>query len=206
MTSRRQGLSQRKTLGTRLRISKISSDQHSFDSTTKPYQEALKNSGYDYKLHFNHQATRENRSRNRKVICFNPLYSSNVTTNIGHKFLNIINECFTKDHPLHKIFNRNTLKLSYSCIPNGKNIISSHNKRLLNEDAKHHATPENTCNCRQKNVYNCLLEGKCQSKEIVYQATVINEDNNAQETYIGLTVGTFKTSYLNHASSFRNEK
>ena len=40
----------------------------------------------------------------------------------------------------------------------------------------------------------------------IYQATVINEDNNAQETYVSLTEGTFKTRYLNHTSSFRNKK
>ena len=49
-------------------------------------------------------------------------------------------------------------------------------------------------------------KGKCQVKGIVYQATVTNEDNNEQETYVGLTEGTFKTRYLNHTSSFRNEK
>ena len=37
---------------------------------------------------------------------------------------------------LHKIFNNNTLKLSYGSMPNVKNIISAHNKRLLNEDIK----------------------------------------------------------------------
>ena len=89
-------------------------------------------------------------------------------------------------------------------MPSVKNIISAHNKRLLNEDAKHHATQENTCNCRRKN--NCPLEGKCQSKEIVYQATAINEDNNTQETYIGLTEGAFKTRYLNHTSSISKRK
>ena len=89
-------------------------------------------------------------------------------------------------------------------MPNVKNIIFAHNKRLLNEDAKLHAIQENTCNCRRKN--NCPLEGKCQSKEIVYQATEINEDNNTQETYVGLTERTFMTRYLNHTSSFRNEK
>ena len=83
-------------------------------------------------------------------------------------------------------------------------LLHTVNKRLLNEDAKHHATQENTCNCRRKN--NCPLEGKYQSKEIVDQATVINEDNNTQETYVGLTEGTFKTRYLNHKSSLRNEK
>ena len=186
------------------RLSNILSDQHSFDSTIKPCQEALKNSGYDYKLHFNPQATSENRSRNRKVIWFNPPYSSNVTTNIGHKFLNIINECFTKDHPLRKIFNRNSLKLGYSCMPNVRNIISAHNKRLLNEDAKHHATRKKIHAIAAKK--QLPIRRKMPIKEIVYQATVINEDNNAQEIYVGLTEGTFKTRYLNHRSSFQNEK
>ena len=185
-------------------LSNISSDQHSFDCTTKAYQDALKNSGCDYKLHFNPQATCENQSRNRKVIWFNPPYSSNVSKNIGHKFLNVIKECFPNDHPLHKMFNRNILKFSYSCMPNVNNIISTHNKNILDEDAKQHGTKGNICNYRQKN--NCPLEGKCQSKEIVYQATVTTDDSNAQKTYVGLTEGTFKTRYLNHTTSFRNQK
>ena len=60
------------------------------------------------------------------VIWFNPPYNSNVKTNIGHKFLQAIDDCFPKNNPLHKIFNRNTLKLSYSCMPNIRNIISDH--------------------------------------------------------------------------------
>ena len=44
-----------------------------------------------------------------------------------HIFLNMIDECFPKSHRLHKIFNRNTLKLSYSCM---QNIISSYNKLM----------------------------------------------------------------------------
>ena len=52
----------------------------------------------------------------------------------------------------------------------------------------------------------CPLQGKCLTKSIVYQATVKNIDKNTEETYVGLTEGTFKTRYLNHTSSFRNEK
>ena len=72
-------------------------------------------------------------------------------------------------------------------MPNVKNIISAPSKRLLNQDAKQHGTQENTYNCRQKN--NCPLKGKCQSKEIGYQATATNEDDNAQEIYVGLIEG-----------------
>ena len=56
-------------------------------------------------------------------------------TNLGRKFLNIIDSCFPKGQPLHKIFNKHTLKLSYSSMPNMKrlSIISSHNKARLSD-------------------------------------------------------------------------
>ena len=40
---------------------------------------------------------------------------------------------FPPNHPLHKTFNRNTLKLSYSCMPNVHCIVSGHNKTILNK-------------------------------------------------------------------------
>jgi hypothetical protein len=52
------------------------------------------------------------------IVCLNPPYSKNVSTNVGQSFLKIIDEEFPADHPLHKIFNRNTVKISYSCMPN----------------------------------------------------------------------------------------
>ena len=50
------------------------------------------------------------RNRGRKVMYFNPPYSANVDTKIGAKFLQIIDTCFPPNNPLHKIFNRNTVK------------------------------------------------------------------------------------------------
>ncbi len=64
-------------------------------------------------------------------------------------------------------------------------------------------TPQNNCNC--KSTKTCPLEGKCLEKGIVYQATVKREDNNNEETYIGLTKNSFKTRYNGHTCSFRNE-
>ena len=134
------------------RLSNISSNKQSFDSSTPLYQEALKNSGYDYKLNFDPQPQREKRPRNRNAIWFNPPYSVNVATNIGHKFLKAIDECFPKNHPLNKILNRNTLKLSYSCMPNIQNIISSHNKLVLTKAAQQHTAhaESHECNCARK--------------------------------------------------------
>ena len=123
-------------------------------------------------------------------------------TNLGKKFLGIIDKCFPPNHPLHKIFNRHTLKLSYSCMPNMKTIISTHNKKILSQDT---ATPgptqqqERTCNCRKKP--ECPLEGKCLQPNVVYQASVTTEATN--ESYVGLA-SNFKDRYRNHMTSFRH--
>ena len=108
--------------------------QECFNSAIPPYQEALRRSGYNYKLQYNPPPTKPKRSRSRNVIWFNPPYNSAVSTNVGYKFLQAIDECFPSHHPLHKIFNRNTLKLSYSCMPNVKCKISGHNKSIINKE------------------------------------------------------------------------
>ena len=133
------------------------------------------------------QPPKPKRNRSRNVIWFNPPYSANVATDIGHKFLQPIDECFSPNHPLHKIFNRNNLKLSYSCMPNVHNIITAHNRTVLNyKQPKATKNPDRKCNCRQEE--SCLLPGKCLTESVVYQATVTREDNQRKETYVGHTV------------------
>ena len=88
----------------------------------------------------------------------------------------------------------------YSCMPNAKQIIANHNKNVTKKSEP--ATTEATCNCR--NATDCPLEGKCLITGTIYQATVTRQDNNKEETYIGLTEGPFKTRFANHKSSFRN--
>ena len=183
------------------RLSSISCNKECFDTSKQPYQEALDKSGFNYQLNFDPQPTRR-RSRRRNITWYNPPYSSNVATNIGHKFIEAINDCFPPTHPLHKIFNRNTVKLSYSCMPNVQAMISSHNKSKINR-GRDESTAERNCNCRNTN--NCPLQGQCLTKAVVYQATVTNKNTNEDQTYIGLTETTFKTRYLNHTSSFRNK-
>ena len=100
---------------------------------------------------------------------------------------------------LHKIFNRNTVKISYSCMPNLKQKIDGYNKSTLR---KTNAVPPKACNCRQPP--NCPLDGNCLKSAVIYQATVATEDNRPAETYVGLTENSFKTRYSNHKSSFRD--
>ena len=70
-------------------------------------------------------------NRARNIIWFNPPFSENVETNIGKIFLKLIKKHFPPGSKLSKIFNKNTLKLSYSCMPNTKSIISKHNENTF---------------------------------------------------------------------------
>ena len=72
-----------------------------------------------------------NRNRHRKIIWFGPPFSQSVKTNIGKIFLKLVRKHFPRHHKLHKIFNPNTLKLSYCCMKNISNIIKQHNATVL---------------------------------------------------------------------------
>jgi hypothetical protein len=105
------------------RLSNISSDKQSFESAAPPYQEALRKIGFNYVLNYNPQAPKPKRYRN--VIWFNPPYSTAPTlppTLVTNFCRLLMNASHPTNHPLHKLFNRNNLKLSYSCVPNVHNI------------------------------------------------------------------------------------
>ena len=183
------------------RLTNISSSKEVFDESIAPYQQALKESGYDHKLTYNPEPTpRTKRKRKRDITWYNPPFDSNVKSNLGRKFLRIVDKCFQKKHPLYKIFSRHTLKLSYSCMPNMKSIIPSHNNHVLSNANAPTPQPD-TCNCRKKS--DCPLEGKCLQTNVIYQATVTTE--TATETYVGLATN-FKERYRNHKTSFRHSK
>ena len=82
----------------------------------------------------------DNKQRKRKIIWYNPPYSANIKT-IGKTFLNLTKKLFLKTNKLHKTFNKNTVKISYSCM-NNISIISRHNKTLLNLNDTQYG-----CNC-----------------------------------------------------------
>ncbi len=189
--------------GINKRLSQISSSERIFREAIPPYQEALNESGFKYKLRYmnvnnDSENTAKSKNRSRKITWFNPPYDLTVKTNIGRNFFKIMNECFPESHVLRKIFNKNTLKISYSCMPNVKNSIDGHNAKQLRKEP----APERTCNCRRP--ADCPLNGNCLQKSIVYQAT-ITAASKPTETYIGLTETTFKTRFGNHKQSFIKE-
>ena len=128
----------------------------------------------------------------------------NVQTNIGREFLNLFSTHFLKNHRYSKIFNKNNMKISYSCIDNLQTIIRKHNRKILRKILKTSKTPstENKCNYRKKN--NCPLKHNCLTSSVVYNANVTTENDTTRENYIGLTEGTFKQHYTQHKLSFRN--
>ena len=186
------------------RLSEISSDKECFDNAKGVYQEALNKSGYHHNLSFNstpNQTPRTRINRKRNILWFNPPYSKNVETNVGKCFLSLIDKHFPKSNPLHKIFNRNTLKLSYSCMGNIQTIISNHNKAEINKSTCTNDQTKN-CNCRKSST--CPMDGNCNMESVIYQAEVTTP--TTKETYIGLCDTTFKLRYRNHVCSFRNER
>ena len=186
------------------RLTGISSSENIFNHSKTPYQNALNNSGYDYRLKHNPLPPHQNRNKNnrkRNITWYNPPYSKNVKTNIGHHFLKLIDKHFPQNNPLHTILNRNTIKISYSCMPNMKQIISGHNRAILSKHSTNN-NDNNNCNCR--NPTQCPLNNQCLTKSIVYQAIVTNTNTGKEETYVGLSENTFKTRFTQHKASFNN--
>ena len=165
--------------------------------------------------------------RKRNITWFNPPFSKHVATNLGAKFLKLIEKSFPKEHTLNQIFNRNTLKLSYKCMPNMQRIISAHNSKILREEEQRKKQQQSQeqnqqpvkrrgrkkkqppvdgpgCGC-QAGVQACPMRGQCKVESIAYRAKVTEENGNI-ETYTGLTSNTFKKRYYKHNSDFNNRE
>ena len=159
------------------RISTNSSSENIFNNTAEYYNQLLAKSGYTDKISFVNPTEKKKRNRKRNIIWFNPPFSKNVKSKIGFEFLNLVDKHFgDKGNKLNKILNRNTIKVSYSCMPNMSRIIKCHNAKLLNKN-KHESQ---TCNCRRKE--ECPLNGNCMAENVVYSAHVTIRGSNNDVT------------------------
>ena len=141
------------------------------------------------------------RQRKRNVIWFNPPYNGSVKSNIGRTFLNLLSKHFPPGHKYHCIFNKNKVKLSYSCTSNVSQAISSHNKRILSNSKPE--TPANVSNCNCRNPNECPLDNHCLDECLIYEASVSSEEGKMR--YLGSTEGSFKTRFTQHKASLVNE-
>ena len=148
------------------RISNISCDKGCFDKAAPDYNNALKNSGFNEDIKLTPQPPKR-RKRSRNILWFNPPFSSIMKTNIAKIFLQLLDKLFPKHQKYYKLFNRNTVKISYSFKQNKASVIQNHNTNLLKDPL---ASTAGECSCRQK--YNFPLPEKCLSECLVYHAQV----------------------------------
>ncbi|QQP40972.1 Hypothetical protein FKW44_015206, partial [Caligus rogercresseyi] len=147
------------------RLSNLSSNPEIFNQESHYYQNALDKSGYNFKLNFTLNEPKKRRKRKRKILWFNPPFSNNVRTNIGQKFFKILDHCFPPSHPLYKLFNRSNVKLSYCTVKNMRQVINSHNKKILTP--LNQLDEEEKCNCQKNKVCPMgRISGGCNAKNI----------------------------------------
>ena len=192
------------------RISTLSSDKQAFDDAIQIYQNALGHSNFSHKLEYMPHVTQQpRRNRQRNIILFNLSFSKNVKTNIARSFLKLVDMHFPIGNKLHKIFNKNIVKVSYSCMSNVKSIITSHNKGIIRKSQPQDISAEN-CNCRSKHA--CPLQNKCMNKDIIYKAPINRGDTQDTKHYIGMTSdqtysksNTGIVSNLSHTKNIRTK-
>ena len=106
------------------------------------YNNILKDCGHKEKLQFEqykYQQTEPRKNRSWNIIWFNPPFSSNVETNVARKFLKLVKKLLSK-YRYCKIFNKNNIKLSYSCMDNMEKLVKKQNNNLLRKNAQTNAT------------------------------------------------------------------
>ena len=127
-------------------------------------------------------------------------FAQAVKTNVAKLFFRLLDKHFAKSHLLHKIFNRNTIKVSYSCMNNVSQIIKQHNRNVSNKKEKQ----TNPCNCRNKN--ECPLNGNCKVQNVIYKCTVSATQTFKQRVYLGIAEGNWKQRLYNHRQSFKDKR
>ena len=184
------------------RISDLSSSENIFHDAIPVYKEALRKSGFTSYLVYTPKQTgyrnnEENKEKRRKIIWFNPSFSKSVKSNIGKRFLNLIKIYFPKTNKLHKIFNKNTVRVSYSCMSNMASILPSLNLNVINP----YKTQTYGCNCRTRE--SCPLQNQYLTSKIIYRADVENDTDCETKFYFGLTETPFIDRSQNHTTDFK---
>ena len=78
-------------------------------------------------------------------------------------------------------------------------IIAGRNKQVLEDKG---GEEQRLCSCTRGKT--CPLDGKCLSKNLIYQATV-TKPNNETKTYVGLASTEFKKRLAVHKNAFEDQ-
>ena len=135
--------------------------------------------------------------------------------------MKLVDKHFKHGNKLQKIFNRKTLKISYSCTKNIFQIINSHNKNITkdfqdqinirnnknnnnNNNNNNSNVVKKECNCKHREI--CPMNGLCNLNNVIYQAIIYpKEDTTDRKTYVGLASTKWKQRFFNHKFTFSHE-
>ena len=132
------------------------------------------------------------------------LHTVELCTSITRLFLNMLSKHFRPGSELHKLFNKDNVKISYCTTQNIKRIIDAHNRKLLAGE-KTDDLPQQ-CNCLRSRRDNCPLQGKCLTKNLIYRADITETSSNTTHSYFGQCMRTFKERYREHCTSLTTPK
>ena len=189
-------------MGINRRLCEISSNKEVFLEAIPPYQAELDRCGYNHKLAWMEEEENQQKKRkcrSRRVTWFNPPHSVNVRTNVGKEFLALLDKHFPKGHFLHTTLNRNTVKVSYRCLPNMGRRLAKHNSKIIRKEISPTIKPKSTCNCQVSKKQDCPVPGACNTNGVIYEA-IVKTDDGEVESYVGLAKN-FKKRYSKHKAT-----
>ena len=91
------------------------------------------------------------------IIWFNSPFIKAVSTNVAKTFLQLLTKNFPRSRKLHKILNRNIVKVS--CMNNMSKIIKGHNKKVTSKS--HYQTLKYNC------IKKCILGWQKENRRAV---------------------------------------
>ena len=106
------------------------------------------------------------------ISCYFQFFIQTQRTSVGVNVIHLMDKYFLPHHKLHKLFNQNNVKISYSCMLNVKWIINKHNKTIPDPPTNN---SERTCNCI--NSKKCSLQQKCLTNNRYKTTITSNQDN-----------------------------
>ena len=121
---------------------------------------------------------------------------------MGKYFVNLLDKHFPKNQPLYNIFNRNSVKVSYSCTKYMKTTVNHHNENTFGMKPSV-STPTSNFYWN-KEAYSS--NGQPQIGEVFYEGILSsNQPNCKGKKYFEIWETSFKGRLYNHNSSFRNK-
>ena len=122
-----------------------------------------------------------------------------VQSTIQCKHSLFLDKYFPSQNKFHKLFNRNTVKMSYCCMSNMKAIINSHNYEITNHAT---ITKVRTYICIDKE--RCMLSQNCLINNIIYKAVSRSANPLYKENvYFNKAETEIKLQHLNQKMPFK---